>query len=159
MAPSPLAPTCASLLAEEIRAVETFLGVLKEEEAALVVNKLDTLLVLADRKGEMSAGLNAQVERRETARKAAGFGPGREGMAAWAAADKSGECIGLWQRLLELAAQARAQNEINGKLIAVHFRHNQRALATLMAAADRATTYDASGVQRGGGSGRLLGSA
>ena len=148
------------MLAEEIRAVEEFIGVLKEEEGALVGANLDALLALAARKSEMSVRLNMLVERREAARQAAGMPAGREGMAKWmTAADKSGQGSKLWTKLLDLATQARSQNELNGKLIALHFQHNQRALKTLMSAADQAMTYDASGLQRGGGSGRLLGSA
>jgi flagella synthesis protein FlgN len=148
------------MLTEEIRAVEEFAGVLKKEEEALVAANLDILMPLTEQKGQLATRLHAILERRETALKAAGMPPGREGMAQWiAAADKTGQSGKIWARLLDLAAQAKTQNELNGKLIALHFQHNQRALATLIAAADKAMTYDASGLQKGGGTGRLLGSA
>ena len=160
MVAAPLSPSIASLLAEEVRTVEEFVGVLKQEEAALVTIDLDALLALVERKGKLSGDLNMLLERREAALKSGGMPPGRQGMAKWlAATDKSGQTAKLWARLLELAGQARSQNEINGKLIALHFQHNQRALTTLMAAANHAMTYDANGIQHGGGSGRLLGSA
>lgn len=160
MAAAPLPPSITTLLAEEVRTVEEFVTILKEEEAALVAANLDALLALVERKGKFSAHLNMLVERREAALKSCGIPSGRDGMAKWLSlADKSGQAEKLWARLLELATQARDQNILNGKLISLHFQHNQRALATLMAAADRAMTYDANGMQHGGSTGRLLGSA
>lgn len=58
----------------------------------------------------------------------------------------------------KLAAEARALNEANGKLIALRMQHNQQALTSLMAAADRSVTYGPDGQQRVG-SGRSLGKA
>lgn len=156
----PPAAALAALLSDEIRAIEGFLAVLKDEEAALVGADLENLLKLVDHKSGVAAQLNAMVERRETAQKRAGMPPGRDGMAKWIAGiDPSGKLAALWTRLLTLAGQARDQNQINGKLITLHFQHNQRALSTLMAAADMATTYGSDGHQKGGGTGRLLGSA
>lgn len=160
MAALPLSAALTTLLTDEIRSIEGFIDLLKQEEAALVATDLDTLLELINRKTEIATHLNTLVERREAAQKTAGMPPGGDGMARWAAlADPSGKVAGLWARLLTLAGQARDQNQINGKLIALHFQHNQRALATLMAAADMATTYGRDGQQKGGGTGRLLGSA
>lgn len=161
MAAAPASPPLSALLAEEVKAVEGFLNVLKQEEAALVAADLDKLLVLVARKGECSTALNALVERRENAQRASGKPPGRAGMDAWVASlgGSSGEAAKWWAKLLALAERARSQNEINGKLITLHFQHNQRALATLMAEANRAMTYSADGHQHSGGIGRLLGSA
>jgi len=158
LAASP-ATTLLALLTEEVGAVGEFLAVLKQEESALTQAELDPLLALAGRKGEFTARLNALVERREAILKAGGLPAGREGMDKLAAADKSGQVGRLWSQLLAVAGEARAQNEINGKLIAVLFQHNQRALSELMAAANMAMTYGADGQQKGGGGGRLLGSA
>ncbi len=160
MAALPPSAVLATLLSDEIRDIENFIDVLKQEEAALAAADLDSLLSLIERKSAIATRLNALVERRETAQKNAGMPPGREGMGKWTAlVDPSGKVAGIWTRLLTLAGQARDQNQINGKLIALHFQHNQRALATLMAAADMATTYGSDGQQKGGGTGRLLGSA
>lgn len=67
----------------------------------------------------------------------------------------AGEAAGL----RELAAEAQALNETNGKLIALRIQHNQRALNTLLAAADSAATYGPDGQQTAGLGGRILGSA
>lgn len=60
---------------------------------------------------------------------------------------------------LSLAAEARALNETNGKLIALHMQRTQKALSVLMAAADRGMTYGPDGQQQVGGGGRSFGSA
>jgi flagella synthesis protein FlgN len=64
-----------------------------------------------------------------------------------------------WSWLCELAAEARELNALNGKLIGLHMQHNQQALAALMAAADKATTYGPDGQQQSGVGSRILGKA
>lgn len=61
--------------------------------------------------------------------------------------------------LRELAAEARALNETNGKLIALRLQQNRKALDILLAAADNATTYGPDGQQQTGLGGRILGKA
>jgi flagella synthesis protein FlgN len=80
-------------------------------------------------------------------------------MAAWltAAADPAAQAA--WSALLQLAGQARDLNALNGKLIAERLRHNQQALAILLAAGDQAALYGPDGQTRLAGSGRPLGSA
>lgn len=66
---------------------------------------------------------------------------------------------GTWQSMLAAAAKAKAENEINGKLIAARLQQNQQALGVLLGESGDATTYGADG-QRSSGSGRrTLGSA
>lgn len=63
------------------------------------------------------------------------------------------------RQLRELAAEARALNETNGKLIALHLQRNQQALNVLLAAADHAATYGRDGQPHSSLSGRSLGKA
>ena len=88
-----------------------------------------------------------------------GYAAGRMGMDDWIKSAEGTTSRRRWQQLLELATEARALNETNGKLIAVHLQHNQQALNTLLAAVDQATTYGPDGQQRAGAGGRSLGSA
>lgn len=59
----------------------------------------------------------------------------------------------------DLAGEARALNEANGKLIALRLQHNQQALNVLLAAADSAATYGPDGQQQSGVGSRILGKA
>lgn len=62
-------------------------------------------------------------------------------------------------QLRDLAREARALNEANGKLIALRLQHNRQALNVLRSAADAAVTYGPDGQQQSSLGGRSLGSA
>lgn len=151
----------AALLAEEIREVEAFVALLREEQTLLSSpDNADTLMPLVERKSDFAARLKVLADRREQGLVAAGLEKGRAGMDAWLARTPDTQRLrSQWQKLLALAGEARAQNETNGKLIGIHWQHNQAALAALMSATDRAMTYGPDGQQKSGGSGRILGSA
>jgi flagella synthesis protein FlgN len=59
----------------------------------------------------------------------------------------------------ELASEARALNEANGKLIALRLQHNQQALNVLLDAANAAATYGPDGQQQSAVGSRILGKA
>ncbi|MDD5247926.1 MAG: flagellar protein FlgN [Rhodocyclaceae bacterium] len=158
-----LAPVAAmaTLLDEEIREVESFVGLLRQEQELLVAGgKDDALLPLVKRKSELTTRLEAFSARREQILATSGQGKGRAGMDAWLAAAPAADASrARWPRLLALAAEARQLNETNGKLIGIHWQHNQAALATLMAATNRAMTYGPDGQQKTGGGSRSFGNA
>lgn len=147
-------------LAEELAQLKKFVEVLREEQEALSVGAVDTLMRLVEYKSALALQLGNLAKQREDMLGAAGFGLGREAVDAWLA-DTPGTTVQrkTWQELLELTMQARNLNETNGKLINLRMQHNQQALAVLMAAADKAMTYGPDGQQRTGGTGRFLGSA
>lgn len=150
----------AALLEEENREVQAFVELLRQEQAALVGgDQADALMALVERKAQFSIRLEALDARREQALTEQGHGKGRSGMEAWLAAVADPAVSARWQALLAQAAEARQLNETNGKLIAMHWQHNQAALATLMTAANRAMTYGPDGQQKGSGGGRSFGSA
>lgn len=153
------AAVLAALIDEEFREVQSFAALLRQEQELLVkTDAADALLPLVDRKTQSTARLKALADRREQCLRAAGLPAGRAGMEAWQAAAPAAACK-RWQELLATAAEVRALNETNGRLIGIHWKHNQAALTALMSAADRAMTYGPDGQQRGGGGGRSFGSA
>lgn len=155
------AASLADLLAEEISEVEAFIELLRQEQKLLAssVNG-DALMPLVERKSEFTTRLRMLSERREQFLAARNHETGRGGMDAYLAASTEGEDVRTqWRQLLTLAAEARALNETNGKLIGVHWQHNQKALAALMSATEGAMVYGPDGQQTGGGGRRLLGSA
>lgn len=162
MAISPQAAAAlAALLEEEIREVEVFGALLRQEQALLAAaGSADDLVPTVERKTAAITRLKALSDRREQMLRAAGYAAGRAGMEAWLAGAARGDATpSLWLKLLALAAETRQLNETNGKLIALHWQHNQAALATLMAAANRATTYGPDGQQGKPGGGRSFGRA
>jgi len=151
----------AALLDEEVREVEAFAALLRQEQGLLATaGSGDTLLPLIERKTNCVVRLKTLSDRREQLLRAAGYGTGRAAMDTWLGALARGDTSHpRWQKLMALAAEARQLNETNGKLIALHWQHNQAALAALMSAANRATTYGPDGQQSSGGGGRSFGSA
>ena len=163
MAMSPQAAIAmAGLLNEEVREVDALVALLRQEQELLAIaGSGDALIPLVERKTGYIVRLKTLSDRREQMLRAAGYGAGRAGMEAWlGGVARNDTARPLWQKLLALAADARQLNDTNGKLIALHWQHNQAALATLMSAANRATTYGPDGQQNGGGrGGRSFGSA
>lgn len=148
----------AGLLAEELQALQTFVALLRREQALLTEGTVDTLPALAAEKSDLATTLGRILQAREQALKAAGLAGSRAGMEAWL--DSSGASQRpAWQELLSLTAAARELNETNGRLINLRLQDNQQALAVLMAAANQAVTYGPDGQQRASGGGRSLGSA
>ena len=154
----PDSPLLASLVERELRRVEAFVTLLRQEQAFLEAANTDPLATLAAEKSRLATELTQICEARENELARIGLAAGRDGMNAWCettdAASRS-----RWQRLLQLGGEARNLNEHNGRLIGIRLQHNQRALAILTAAADQANTYGPDGQQRLGGPGRSLGSA
>ena len=154
----PVSPLLVSLVERELRRVEAFVTLLRQEQALLEAGNTDPLATLAAEKSRLATELAQLCQAREGELARLGLAAGRDGMNAWCeATDASSRS--RWQRLLQLGAEARNLNDHNGKLIGIRLQHNQRALAVLTAAADQASTYGPDGQQRLGGSGRSLGSA
>jgi flagella synthesis protein FlgN len=156
------AVSLADLLAEEVREVGGFVELLRQEQSLLASSgNADALLPLVDQKSNVAASLRGIGERREQYLAARRFKPGREGMEACLKAAPDGKALqGLWQQLLVLAKEARALNETNGKLITIHWQHNQQALTALMSATSNAMVYGPDGQQSGSsGTRRFLSSA
>lgn len=150
----------AGLLAEELLELKSFVVLLNEEQALLAKGEIDSLMPLVEKKSVLTGRLTGLSMRREEEVRKGGFGAGKTGMETWLSRTNPGPAVrDQWQKLLELAAEARSLNELNGKLIGLRMQHTQQALSTLMAATDRAMTYGPDGIQRSGGGGRLFGSA
>ena len=152
----------AGILAIELATLRDFVALLKEEQSALVEGRIDALVALTERKSALATRLNDCTRGREAALLSLGLVAGRPGMEAWLdAAATDAATRGSWQQLLPLAAEARALNELNRKLINTRLQNNQQALAALMGATEQAMTYgpDGHSQAKGPSGGRILGSA
>lgn len=159
MSNSPGSATLADLLAQELGLLHVFVALLRREQSLLAQGAVEQLAALATEKSAIATELGILAGARELELSHRKLPSGRNGMDAWIASPAGAASRHDWQRLLELAAEARALNETSGKLIALHLQHNQQALNVLMAAVDKAVTYGPDGQQRSGGGGRSLGSA
>lgn len=149
----------AALLRDEAVTLNDFVALLQQEQEALAKGRLDELLPLAKGKSELALRLSMLDDERLRAVGATAGSDHGQAMAAWLASSTDAGLAPTWQALLVSAAKARDLNATNGKLIAERMRHNQQALAVLLAASDAASLYGPDGQPRLGSSGRPLGSA
>lgn len=156
-----LADKLVKIVKEETVILRSFIGVLNEEQQALVAGALDRLVSLATEKSNTSIKLSQLAEQRNKTLAAAGLPLDRDGMENWLAqpSPTSKEALADWKNLLSLAAEARGLNQSNGTLIATRLQHNQQALTVLLSACNQAALYGPDGQTKPVGSGRLFGSA
>jgi flagella synthesis protein FlgN len=152
-------PQPGAALDEEVGKLGEFVALLQREQELLKNGDTETLLPLIETKTRLANGLTALSQARENHLARLGLAGGRVGMDAWLARHGDDRLKATWQDLLQLAGEARSLNELNGKLIGLHMRHNHQAFTALMGATDRAMTYGPDGQQQTGLGGRILGKA
>ena len=148
----------AALIIDMAGLMTGFVAILEEEHEVLTGGTLDRLLPLAERKTEFAARLASLDDLRLRALQSIQQS-GQPDIAAWLARRGDSAVRQAWQSVLEFAAKARQLNADNGQLIGERMRHNQQALAVLMAAGERSALYGPDGQPRLAGGGRPLGSA
>lgn len=151
-----------TLLEQSVAELHRFLAVITTERHTLVAGDIDQLPGIAEEKSALAARLASLEMQRDAALGAAGFGAGREGVDAWLASNPAASLRpprSVWTLYMDLAAEAKRENETNGKLIAARLQQNQQALATLLGDAGDAATYGADGQRKTASGQRPLGSA
>ena len=141
-----LGNSLAQSLGEELRAANTLLQLLKQEQAQLIDANVDELAKVTEEKAQVVARMNELAQNRHRALAAAGFEASEAGMQKWAkspaalpAASKS------WNELLGIAQQAKELNRLNGMLIGQHVARNQTALNILQGSPQGGTMYGPDG--------------
>jgi flagella synthesis protein FlgN len=150
----------SELLVRELSDLRRFCALLVEERRVLNGAEADRLTDIANEKSSLAAQLNRVEARRDTLLVKSGFAKGRAGTEAWLASLPEAETERQqWSEVLQLAAQARDENETNGRLIGILLKQNQDALSVLLSGgAD--SIYGTDGQQRSLSDGkRSLGSA
>lgn len=147
----------ALLIEAEALQLNEFLALLDREEEALVKGETDALLVIANEKNERYRQLQRLSDER--VRLLGRSGHGAPDAAVRRLCADLPRVLARWDELLDRAQQARDRNALNGKLILERMAGNQAALSVLLAAADHPQLYDADGLSKPTGGGRMLGSA
>jgi flagellar biosynthesis/type III secretory pathway chaperone len=151
-----------NLLEKTVAELKRFLAVITTERRLLVAGDIDHLPGISEEKSALATRLADLETQRNATLVAAGFGAGRTGVDAWLAsipATSSRSPQNVWQVCLALAAEARRENEVNGKLIGVHLQQNQQVLDSLLGEVSGTNTYGADGQRRTVSGGRPLGRA
>lgn len=136
-------------LHQEQAALDRFIDLLKQEQAALVSADVEALIGLSDHKLKLADQLNTLARARITMLASAGFAADAAGVAGWLATQPQ-TVAHAWHQLLASAQDAQRLNQTNGKLIQTHLQHNQQALTALLSAANRADVYGPDGQSRSG---------
>ena len=153
--------TIESLLAEEAAVLAEFLAAIEEERQCLSGGDLNSLPAATERKSVLAARLSTLEAQRETLLGGLGLNSGRSGIERWLERPSPHRqaSIDAWKRILALAARAKRENEINGKLIAGRLQQNHQALGTLLGSSAETNTYGADGQRNQKSGRRTLGSA
>lgn len=121
---------------------------LGEERKVLSGALADRLPDISVEKSSLAAILHQLETRRDALLTVKGFAKGRRGVEAWLASRPNLDVErGRWSELQELAAQARNDNEINGRLIDLLLKQNREALSVLLSGGAE-SIYGADGQQR-----------
>jgi len=143
------APNTEEFVAElcaERDAAAAFIVLLKAEQEALRDGAAADVERLAPDKVRMADALARYTSKRLEMLAAFGHERSALGMHAWADAHANNIAgVAAWQVLQEHAAEARALNEANGKLIDLRLRHCRQALVALEQACGTTTVYGPQG--------------
>jgi flagella synthesis protein FlgN len=121
-------------LRAERESFEALRKILQSEQTFLVQSDVEGLIELTAHKWAQVEQLKTHEQQRARYLSALGLGEGESAMKAWLSKTSAAErptVEALWRDLLNLAAEARSLNEINGKLITLRLAHNQAALSAL----------------------------
>ena len=136
-------------LREEIAGFQALIKVLAAEAEALRRADADALSVLSGAKLEHVGTLQTLARQRTVQMKRSGLPDNAAGVQAWLAqAMDADEARADWQRLTQLALEAKRQNDVNGRLAARQRWHFDAALGALLQAAGVSSVYGADGRAR-----------
>lgn len=152
-----IAKLLGALAAERV-ALQKFIQLLEQEQGLLVENHTDQLLELAEQKAAQAISLSELAESRRSLLREYIPVFTAETIHAWLKTN-SAEGLAAWQEIRSLAEHAQQVNHTNGELIQMKLRHNQKSLAVLSNAVNKANLYGPDGQPNfSPGSGRSLGS-
>lgn len=152
--------TIAKMIEREIDLISRFVFVLQQEQNALKHAHIADLPALSSEKTSLVEQLNRLDAERMLAigHKNQEARPGA--MEAWLQDNTEDQkAADNWQKLLELARQAKAKNEINARLLDMHARQTTELLATLTRQVEKPTLYGASGQTTPASGSRIIDSA
>jgi flagella synthesis protein FlgN len=141
------------LLSREHAAIGVFLELLDQEARAMTDGAFAELPRLAERKARMAEQIAHIGSRRDAQQQALGYGPGRRGADAAAAAGDAA-LQATWRELLARAAQARDLNHHNGVMVHTHLDFTRQTLNFLKAGGQ--PLYGPDGTHQSGGNGNRL---
>lgn len=154
--------TLESLLRDALDTLGEFLAAIRAERQSLDGGDGSALAETTQRKSALATRLADIDTQRDALLGAMALGAGRRGIEAWLDTLPPGSRQApqrTWLAVLERAAEAKRENDLNGKLIAARLQQNQQALGVLLGESGDAGTYGADGQHNARAGRRTLGSA
>lgn len=136
----------AAILEREIELVSRFVGILNTEQECLTQGNADPLSDIAADKSALVEQLNVLEGQRMAAIDLPEHASDLPSMEKWLQ-DHADDLASAsaWQKLREVAREAKVLHELNGQLVATHLKNTTEALAILTQQASQSTLYGASG--------------
>ena len=125
-----LATELPSQLVKEGEALRTFITLLETEQQALVTQDSEHLITLAESKTQAA---NKLSELSNIRRQKLNLSASETNTATWIK-QHAPACSKAWNDIVELATRAHHLNQINGEVIQLRLRSNQKALSVLLSA-------------------------
>ena len=143
-----------SQLKNEGDALRAFITLLEDEQQALLTQDSEQLLTLAELKTQAA---NKLSELSNIRRKQLNLDSQEFNTTAWIQ-QHTPSCSNAWNEIVELATRAHHLNQVNGEVIQLRLRNNQKSLSVLLSAAQNAAgIYGRDGQPNLAVSGRTLG--
>lgn len=142
-----MTPSPTQTIAAEHQHLDALVALMKQEQQSLVALDADELSSLTTQKNALLASLSSLSQKRHAALRAAGCEGSEAGMEPWLAASDEGGAREQWERMLDVAREAKELNRVNGMLISKQLAHNQGVLNALRTPTNAPTgaIYGASG--------------
>lgn len=131
-------------LEREYEVSNALLTLLRQEQASLVEADIGSVADLLNEKSLLVAQATDLAVARHHALAAAGYEASEAGMQAWIAGQNL-ETVQSWNRLLELAREAKEINRTNGLLISQQMVRNEAALNVLRGGEPGGNVYGPNG--------------
>lgn len=134
-------------LENEKNTLHAFIEILRKEEYALIVGKIEEIDYLASDKSRLIQELIQLDDHRNEYLQQQGLILEKNSINNWLAGRHPGqpEIKISWNELLDLAKTAQQLNHSNGLIISTRLQHNQRAFAALHCAAGNVSLYGPKG--------------
>lgn len=130
----------------EIALISRFVDLLKEEQEALKRGDPSVLQDIGTEKADLANQLNALESERRTALGFSDKQNTREAMTEWLAQHPNERSAAVnWEKLLDLAREAKQLHELNADLVAMHLRLTSDALTVLTRQSGQNTLYGSNG--------------
>lgn len=139
----------------EVTLLAQFVELLHREQVSLTQGVADDLPQLADQKNDLVIQLNQLSAQRAVILEALGLSADRAGIDAWCAQAQDPEATDAWQKVLQLATEARELNRVNGELIQIRMQFTTKALEALGGAKNSLELYGPDGQSTKPGSRRI----